>query len=335
MTKDSDLDIDFVIPWVDGSDPEWLAEFNKYAPVAERREIDCSEKRYRDYGLLRYWFRGVEKFAPWVRTVHFVTCGQKPDWLNLDAPKLHWVKHSDYIRAEYLPVFSANPIEIGMRAIPDLAEHFVYFNDDFFLTAPVRKNFFFRNGLPCDAASLNIIPTTELMGHIILNNLDEINRHFKTHSVIGKSILKWLNPKYGVRNFRTLFLLPWPRFSGFYDPHFAQPYTKLLLKEVWENCEEALSHTMSNRFRSASDVNQWLFRYWMLCKGEFYPHYLEKHRKYFNVDESADEIVYAIKLQKYQEIVLNDADVADYDATMMKIAAAFDEILPEKSSFEV
>ena len=137
-------DIDFVIPWVDGSDPAWIEEFNKYCPE-DKRIIDASEKRYRDYGLLRYWFRGVEQFAPWVRKVHFVTCGQKPDWLNLSAPKLHGVQHKDYIPQEYLPVFSSHPIELMMHKIPGLAEQIVYFNDDFFLTSPVRKKFFFRN----------------------------------------------------------------------------------------------------------------------------------------------------------------------------------------------
>lgn len=126
------FDVDFVIPWVDGSDPEWIKEFNKYAPLEKQVAEDSSKERYRDMGLLRYWFRGVEKIAPWVRKVHFVTNGQKPDWLNLNAGKLHWVKHEDYIPKEFLPVFSANPIELYMHKIPSLAEHFVYFNDDFY-----------------------------------------------------------------------------------------------------------------------------------------------------------------------------------------------------------
>ena len=74
------FDIDFVIPWVDGSDQEWIELFNKYAPSGKKKNIDFSAERYRDYGLLKYWFRGVEKFAPYVRNVHFITNGQKPDW---------------------------------------------------------------------------------------------------------------------------------------------------------------------------------------------------------------------------------------------------------------
>lgn len=331
MRKDND--IDFVIPWVDGSDPEWIAEFNKYAPKERRLDIDSSEKRYRDYGLLRYWFRGVEKFAPWVRTVHFVTCGQKPDWLNLDAPKLHWVKHSDYIPQEYLPVFSSHPIELMMHKIPGLAEQFVYFNDDFFLTAPVGQDFFFRNGLPVDCGIMNAISASKIRD-IIFNDLSEIERNFKKADVL-KHFSKWFTPVYGKELFRTICLLPWPKFTGFLDPHFAQGFCKSTIQDVWLHCEERLFHTMKNRFRSRDDVNQWLFRYWHLCKGAFCPERPGKYKKYFDLDADIDEIVDSIKRQSYKEIVLNDADVSDYENLMRKVADAFESILPEKSRFEV
>ena len=82
--------IDFVIMWVDGSDPKWLEEKNKYLD----KKIDTSNaiNRYRDMGVLKYWFRGVEKFAPWVNKIHFITCGHLPIWLNADNLKLNIVK---------------------------------------------------------------------------------------------------------------------------------------------------------------------------------------------------------------------------------------------------
>lgn len=332
-TKDYEFPIDFVIPWVDGSDPEWIAEFNKYAPKEKRLDIDSSEKRYRDYGLLRYWFRGVEKFAPWVRTVHFITCGQKPDWLNLNNPKLHWVKHSDYIPQEYLPVFSSHTIELYMHKIPGLAEQIVYFNDDLFLTALVRKSFFFKNGFPRDSAVMNAISACKIRD-IVFNDLDEIERNFKKADVL-KHFSKWFNPVYGKELFRTVCLLPWPKFTGFLDMHFAQGFCKSTIEDVWLHCGERLSQTMGNRFRSRDDVNQWLFRYWHLCKGAFCPEHPGSHKKYFDLDANIDRIVNAIKRQEYKEIVLNDADVSDYEAVMKKISSAFETILPEKSSFEL
>ena len=114
--------------------------------------------RYREWDTLRYWFRAVEKYAPWVNQVYFVTCGHVPKWLNMDAPKLHFVRHQDYIPEQYLPTFSSHPIELNLHRIEGLSEHFVYFNDDFYLTAPVQETDFFVNGLPCD--SLEETPLT-------------------------------------------------------------------------------------------------------------------------------------------------------------------------------
>lgn len=329
------IDIDFVIPWVDGSDPKWIESFNKFAPSDKIKDVDFSAERYRDYGMLKYWFRGVEKFAPWVRKIHFITNGQFPDWLNLENSKLHFVKHSDYIPNEYLPVFSSHPIEMYMHKIEDLAEHFVYFNDDFFLTSFTTPDFFFKNGCPCDYAISNIqIPIRSVMRNIVLNDLTEINRCFNKRGYMKKDFFKYFNPKYGKMNIRTLVCMLWKETTGFQNFHLAQPYLKSTLEEVWENCPEILETTMHSRFRNENDVNQWLFRYWQLCKGNFYPINPQKNRKYFEINMNIDEICSAIKNQKYQEIILNDVECVDFDVRMKKIVSSFAEILPEKSSFE-
>ena len=61
--------IDFVITWVDGEDPIWQEEKAKYSDVGS----DKRKSRFRDWDQLRFWFRAVEKFAPWVNKIHFVT----------------------------------------------------------------------------------------------------------------------------------------------------------------------------------------------------------------------------------------------------------------------
>ena len=45
-------DIDVVIPWVDSSDPNWIYDFNKYAPK-DKQKVDLRKERYRDNGLLK------------------------------------------------------------------------------------------------------------------------------------------------------------------------------------------------------------------------------------------------------------------------------------------
>ena len=134
--------IDFVIPWVDDADKEWRKKYKKY-----KHDEANDEARYRDWDILKYWFRGVEKYAPWVNKIHFITCGQKPDWLDETNPKLNLVNHVDYIPEKYLPTFSSHTIELHLSKIQGLSDKIVYFNDDMFLINEVSKNDFFVNDL--------------------------------------------------------------------------------------------------------------------------------------------------------------------------------------------
>ena len=68
------MEIDFVITWVDMNDAKWQRDYAKYSTQTENEKNSVSVARFRDYGLLKFWLRGVEKFAPWVRQIHFVTC---------------------------------------------------------------------------------------------------------------------------------------------------------------------------------------------------------------------------------------------------------------------
>ena len=149
-------EIDFVIPWVDGSDPAWQEERHQYDPKAGSSN-GSNDARFRDWDLLRYWFRAVETYAPWVHKIYFVTWGHLPAWLNTDHEKLVIVNHRDYIPTEYRPTFNANTIELNFHRIPGLSEQFVYFNDDMFLGKPVSPEDFFRDGKPRDAFILDAI----------------------------------------------------------------------------------------------------------------------------------------------------------------------------------
>lgn len=332
-------EIDIVIPWVDGDDPEWIKEFNSYAPKDKQRNLDYSSERFRDFGLLKYWFRGVEKFAPWVRKIHFITCGQKPDWLDTNKPKLNWVKHEDYIPKEYLPVFSSHPIELCINKIPDLAEHFIYFNDDLYLTAPVSPNFFFRNGKPCDYAVLNAFSYWNIIG-IVAQDISIINRRFSKREVIKKNFFKWFNPKYGKYLMRNILLLPWSNFTFFFDGHMSQAYKKSNINEVWDYASEKIGETLKSRFRNDRDINMWLCRYWQLCKGDFYPVKPLKGTARYLLSDETNKICRAIQNPKIIEVILNDTlegvlTKEELNFKMDEIINSFEKILPEKSSFEL
>ena len=326
--------IDFVMIWVDGNDPQWRAEKNRYSP--DEAKFNVNDVRYRDWDLLHYWFRGVEKFAPWVRRIHFVTCGHVPKWLNREHPKLHFVKHSDYIDADYLPTFSANPIELNLHRIEGLSERFVFFNDDIFLIAPMKEKDYFVNGLPRDVAVLNP-PTPNRYGipTIILNDLGIIADHFDFITQFKANWKKWINPIYGVQNLRTLLLLPWRRYLGFYDLHLPSAFLKSTFEEVWRKEQDLLRKTSGHRFRDDADVNQYLMIYWQIARGEFVPGSPKKGRMFEISFENIDRITDVIRNQRMKVICINDSEkIDDFHILRQKLVDAFDCILKEKSSFE-
>lgn len=165
------MDIDFIITWVDMNDPKWQSKFSKYSGDKNNTKNGISEARFRDNGFLKYWFRGVEKFAPWVRKIHFVTDGQKPEWLDGNNPKINLVHHEDFIPSQFLPTFNSVVIERYIHKIPGLAEHFVYFNDDFYIINNIGEERFFQNGLPCDIAVFDYNPSWSQWYKRIKNNI--------------------------------------------------------------------------------------------------------------------------------------------------------------------
>lgn len=335
------MKIDFVIPWVDGSDPKWLEKKSQYQNVLED-EDGAREIRFRDWDNLRYWFRGVEKFAPWVNKVYFVTCGQIPDWLNTKHEKLVCIDHKDYIPEKYLPVFSSHPIELNFNRIKELSEHFVYFNDDVFLTSPVKPENFFVKGLPCDSAVESPITPNrkDTFNDILMNNMILINEHFNRRKVLKehRRLFYSLADKKGF--FTNLCFAPLHRedFFGFEYAHLAVPLLKSTIDKLWEISNEWLDTTCQHRFRHADDVNQYIFRNYQYVTGKFHPYSWRKKGHAFQVNDgeknNVSEICDAIRMGKYQMICINEADVVHFEDTKEKINQALNSLLSEKSEFE-
>lgn len=328
-------DIDIVVTWVDMNDPSWKKEFNHYSGNNDIEENGIIDARFRDYGLLKYWFRGVEKFAPWVRKIHFVTSGQKPEWLDTDNPKLHLVDHKDFIPTKFLPTYNSVVIERYMHLIPGLADKFVYFNDDFYLLRPVPMERFFKDGLPCDIAVFQYNPTWSQWYKTLKNNMRIINRHFDKKKVMDQFRDKWLTDEYGAKGRMNRFYMSLNKFITLRVHHNAQPYLKSTFEKVWNAAEKELNETSSNRFRSATDYSPELFRTWQICEGNFTPYNTYKDTKMFPLMVKPKQAIKAIQNQEYSLVCLNDNKrIRNYDQLMHEIKEAFESILPEKSSFE-
>ena len=332
--------IDFIVTWVDSTDPEWIKAYNHYRP--EKPITDAA--RFRDWQIFRYWFRSVERYAPWVNRVFLVTNGTFPDWINPECEKLVLVKHSDYMPEKYLPTFNSNAIELNFGRIKELSEHFVLFNDDHFLNAPVEPDYYFREGLPCDynfeSPYSNRIYTRENhygIGITKYCNVAILNRHFNRRNVVRQAWSKW----YGKHLFwkpllLSLLMLGREKFEHFIMLHLEQPMLKSIFQEVWEKEPEVLDRSCT-RFRSDTDLNQFIIRYWQFASNKFYP--IKKsgiaYQRY-NQDILTD-LQKVVLEERYKTVCINDTTYCnekDYQLASKIVRECFERKFPNTSMFE-
>ena len=326
--------IDFVILWVDSNDPKWQEVYKKYKSIENG---DQREFRFRDMDTLRFWFRGIENNAPWVNNVFFITNGQFPNWLNLNHPKLRFVKHSDYIPSEYLPTFSSHTIELNLHRIKDLSENFVYFNDDTFLINPAKQTDFFKGGYPKLCAIMDSNVTRDyppfLVPHV---NASVLNRNFEKKDVLKHNFTKFFNLSYKQFLLKNIQFSFGRGFYGFKMYHLPAPMLKSTIEEVWEKEEDILHTTCSHRFRQQNDVNQWLFQNWQICKGDFFPQRYDigsfiPIQSTNDLKRACDEIQNSSKLF----VCPNDASGVDFYKVKKELHKALNEKFPNKSSYEL
>ena len=329
-------EIDFVILWVDGTDPEWRRSRLRFCPGDGGNGAD--ENRFRDWGLMRYWFRGVERFAPWVRRIYFVTNGQVPPWLDLEHPKLRLVSHRDYLPETYLPTFNSNVIELWLHRIPGLGEQFVLFNDDMFLTAPVEPEDFFRDGLPCETALLDLATAPgpeDCLPHMLLNNFALINRHFQKSQVMRKNWRKFFTLRYGRDLLRNFLLCPFQYFSCFRDSHLPSSYRKRTFFTVWEAEGRLLEQCGEHRIRCKVDLTHWLMKCWQICEGNFCPRRASWGRHFELWEDDLDTVCRSIATGKYPAVCLNDSKTdIDFEHVRRRLTESFARLLPDPCGFE-
>jgi len=147
--------IDAVILWVNGNDQKHKIKISNYVDNKSEISLTKFRTRFDQVNEIKFTIDSILKFAPYIENIHIITDEQTPEFLekidNNDYYKKvsivdHKVVFKDF--EQFLPTFNCRPIETCMHRIPGLAEHFIYFNDDFFLIKHTKPTDFFRNGLP-------------------------------------------------------------------------------------------------------------------------------------------------------------------------------------------
>jgi hypothetical protein len=155
VTDHTTAPIDVVITWVDGADPSHHAK----RIAAQRQAMHplhanaINPHRWGASDELSYCLRSLANHAPWVRRIWIVTDAQVPDLSGMPhalRDRVGIVDHRVIFagHTRHLPTFNSLAIETMLWRIPGLAEQFVYFNDDVFLTAPLSPRDVFRGGVP-------------------------------------------------------------------------------------------------------------------------------------------------------------------------------------------
>ncbi len=244
--------VDAVITWVDGNDPAHrmrrMQALNLEVPAASLPIASRGDDtRFLDNGELRFCLASIRSFAPWIRDIYLVTDRQCPDFLTEQVRRklnITLVDHTD-IFAGYewaLPTFNTRTIETALWRVPDLSDRFIYFNDDFVLSGPVRpEDFFIGNRVVARGA---------------WNRMKSYGRWRLQASRLANYLSKKL---LGIT--RTMHLLQQMRSAGlagfsrkyYWVDHAPHPVHKPVLENFFEEHEELFERNIRYRFR---DIEQ-------------------------------------------------------------------------------
>lgn len=325
----SNSKIDFVILWVDGNDTKWQKERNKYT----QNEKEKSVVRFRDWDLLKYWFRGVEKYASWVNNIYFITYGHVPNWLNLNAKNLKIINHENFISKQYLPTFNSNAIELNLGNIKELSNKFVLFNDDVYLFNEVEQNDFFLGNKVKDIFLENpIVATSDPYNYTQYNNMSLINSMFDKKNYIKDK--KYYNFKYGIRSVASIIESKHEKFVGFYNQHITQPYLKKYFNLMWKENFKDCDDTCNSKFRNSNNISHYAIRYMQMLNGDFEPRKFNFGRS-FELSHNNTELYNQFEKSNYKVICINDSDQSiDFYKTRKELIDLFEKKFPDKSQYE-
>lgn len=180
-----DARIDAVITWVDGDDPAHRAKRQRHQPHAPRNANATNPHRWACNDELGYCLRSIANHAPWIGRIWIITDAQVPDLAGLPADLLARISIVDHLTLfagfeAALPTFNSLAIETLLWRIPGLADRFVYFNDDVFLTGPLAPGDLFQGDAPVlrgawvDQSAIAADPASR-SDPALLNALTQIN----------------------------------------------------------------------------------------------------------------------------------------------------------------
>ena len=304
------MNIDYVIPYVDGNDEEWLNLYmqNKHLNPNGSNIVEV-KKRFSPNILFKYQFRGIEKFAPWINRVHLLvqSKSQIPRWINTD--NVHIVYHDQFIPKEFLPTYNSGTIECFLQNIPELATLFIYANDDTYILNKITPTNFFNYVMPIN--SLRFV-------HVNPKHNESFQR---MNMKISEFVCNELHLKY----------TPWSFCISY---HAQKSMNKAILKSIYDKFESYI-HSKITMFRCDDNLSQAFFTaYYNLSTGMRWVDNYHITYKRFDIFNQFKKIINFFSCDHShmpQLFCLNNND----NKNDIAIMSQFEKMFPLKSKFEL
>ena len=315
--------IDLVYCWCNDADPIWNAKRTKYlqeeGKIVQKLSNDC---RFIDNDELKYSLRSVEKYAPWINHIYIISDHQIPDWINKTNQKITFINHEDILPEDNLPIFNSEAIETALWNIPNLSEHFLYANDDFFLGNNVYPKDFFNS-----------------KGQAIVRQIKNSKNFDKDESLYARH----------VRDMQQLAKETWGKKINYQLHHNIDAYIKSEFYNCIDYFKELSSATAKQRFRQNKAFLRSMIGYWMIADGKGKEKNIKKWKKkllkifpFLSDIVKLDSVCCSIsspkglkrlKKQKPKMFCLNDCENAT-NQNRLELKYFMEELFPEKSKFE-
>lgn len=231
------FDIDLVYLWCDGCDTKFARQKSVRMQQCGAKAKGNEDCRYVQIDELKYSLRSVAMYMPWIHHIYIVTNNQVPKWFR-PHEKITIVDHSELLPETARPCFNSQALECCLHKIPNLAEHFIYANDDCFVGRKVSPSFFYeRMGKPI----VRWKKTTPWDG-----------LYWQTLQAAHDTIKQ----RYGVT-------------FGCYEPHHnMDAYTKTILTNCEKEFPDLFHYTIHQPFRNESCLQRMLFYLYALVKKQ-------------------------------------------------------------------
>ena len=254
-------------------DLKWRHDYAKANGCFRDDRSALTNVRYRSWGTEHLLIRCIRKHLPWIRNVIILLArkSQVQPWM-LDEiaatrngmPHIRIVFHNEFMPQDVLPTFNSRAIEMYLHNIPDLADYFLYGNDDMFPIAPMPVEDFYRDGLPCLHYREKPFNPERAFQVACMNGLNFVASHFDKH-----------------------FDDHWLRIG-----HNVVPMVKATCELFWQRWPKQMQASVT-RFRLPRNFNQYIYSWWQILSDQYIDHCAP--RTYLSIDADVNDIIHAIR----------------------------------------